>query len=217
MIASLVTHTPKIEYWLAFMARVSSPKNQERMEKGELDGTGLIRYCADHGHWSIFQMANVVMKIKTTRAISAQIIRHRSFSFQEFSQRYSAMDQDIPIPEMRIKCDKNRQSSTEVIQADGLDSNDYLLELIHEQCGTASWTYNELIEHGVAPETARMILPLCTPTKLYMNGTVRSWIHYLEVRCKEDTQKEHREVALACRKILADLLPTCAEVFNWKE
>jgi len=210
MIASIVHHTPNPEYWIAYLARVSSPKNQERMEKGELDGAGLIRYCAEHGHWSVFEMANVVMKIKTTRAISAQILRHRSFSFQEFSQRYSKVE-SFRNPEMRAAGSSNRQSSQEVMKSDRV------LELVENGVFEAYQSYKKLLEGGVAPETARMILPLCTPTKLYMNGTVRSWIHYLEVRCKEDTQKEHREVALACRKVLADLLPTCAEVFGWKE
>lgn len=207
----IVTHTPDPEYWIEYCARVSSPKNQELMEKGELTPGKLIKFCADHGHWSIFELANVVMEIETTRAISAQILRHRSFSFQEFSTRYSKVNKSfLTLPEIRRAGAKNRQSSLEPM------TDEETTNLVRDSLSSSWDTYEKLLEAGAAPETARAVLPLCTPTKLFMNGTVRSWIHYLQVRCKPDTQKEHREVALTVRAELAKILPICAEVFSWK-
>lgn len=208
--ARIVTHTQDPEYWIGYCARVSSPKNQERMAKGELTEAGLLKYCAEHGHWSVFEMANVVMEIKTTRAISAQIIRHRSFAFQEFSARYATVASPASAPEMRAAGAKNRQSSMEPIETHSV------LGLVEDAVIGAFEKYKTLIEdHGVAQETARMILPMCSPTVLYMNGTVRSWIHYLQVRCNPDVQKEHREVALSVRRELSRLLPTCSQIFGW--
>jgi len=209
MMIKIIAYTPDPEFIMAYCARASSPKNQEKMNRGELSPAGLLRSCAKHGHWSVFEMANVVVEAHTTRAISAQIIRHRSFSFAEFSQRYSEVKEAIPAPEMRRSGSTNRQSSLEPM-------NDPLIDRKVSDSIESCWkTYKDLVERGVATETARMVLPLCTPTKLYMNGTVRSWIHYLALRCKPDTQKEHREIALAIRSELAKILPTCAEAFEW--
>lgn len=207
----IVTFTPDPEYVIGYCARASSPKNQERMEKGELTAAGLLKFCAEHGHWSVFEMANVVMEIHTSRAISAQLLRHKSFSFQEFSQRYAQVQRDkFKLPEMRKAHKKNRQSSTDKIDDKSIES------LVNTSVFDSLDAYEFLINQGVAPECARMLLPMCSPTKLYMNGTIRSWIHYLAVRCKEDTQKEHREIALAIRGELSKILPTCAEAFDWK-
>ena len=206
----LITITPRAEETMGYCARASSPKNQKRMEAGELSAAGLLKWCADKGHWSVFEMANAVFEIKTTRAISAQILRHRSFSFQEFSQRYAVVDtKDIETPELRMASTKNRQSSTE------LSIDPAHRGLVMDAIRQAIQSYNALIADGVATETARMVLPMCTPTTLYMNGTIRSWVHYLALRCSEDTQKEHRLVAEEIRSILALELPTCAEAFGW--
>jgi thymidylate synthase (FAD) len=203
----VVAHTPEAEKIMGYCARASSPKNQKRMEKGELSASGLLKYCAKEGHWSVFEMANVVVEIQTTRAISAQILRHRSFSFQEFSQRYAKIEESIPAPEMRLSGAKNRQSSLAVTHK--------FDEEVQECIDGVYEFYLHLIDSGVATETARMVLPMCTPTKLYMNGTVRSWIHFLDVRCKDDVQKEHRLVADAVRSELGKILPTCKEAFGW--
>lgn len=203
----VVAFTPLPEHVMGYCARASSPKNQEKMDRGELTAAGLLKFCADHGHWSVFEMANVVMHIRTTRAISAQILRHRSFSFQEFSQRYAEVTDPIPSPEMRKAGATNRQSSLEVTE----EFSDEVMASIH----SSEEMYRSLIKRGVATETARMVLPMCSPTRLYMNGTVRSWIHYVALRCKQDVQKEHRLVALAIREKLSKILPVCAEAFSW--
>ncbi len=206
----IVTHTKDPEHVMGYCARASSPKNQKRMEEGELGAAGLLRHCAEKGHWSVFEMANVVVEIDTTRAISAQILRHRSFSFQEFSQRYARVNTlDINLPEQRQAGAKNRQSSLDVIE------DIRIKKTVHEAIQFSIAAYNELVDDGVATETARMVLPMCSPTRLYMNGTVRSWVHYLNLRCKPDVQKEHRQIAIEIRAVLAELLPICAEVFEW--
>lgn len=206
----LITLTKDAEEIMGYCARASSPKNQKRMEDGELTAAGLLKHCAKSGHWSVFEMANAVVEIRTTRAISAQILRHRSFSFQEFSQRYAAVDtSELELPEMRRGGTKNRQSSAEVI-------DDYSVRLrVSRAISMSVQTYDDLVEAGVATETARMVLPMCAPTKLYMNGTIRSWVHYLALRCKPDVQKEHRLVAEGIRDLLAERLPVCKEAFDW--
>jgi thymidylate synthase (FAD) len=208
----LITITPDAEHIMGYCARASSPKNQARMDSGELTAAGLLKHCAKSGHWSVFEMANAVFEIETTRAISAQILRHRSFSFQEFSQRYAAVNpDDFSTPEMRRGGTKNRQSS-----ADVMDDSDTQF-VVNRSILRSVDAYESLLKAGVATETARMVLPMCSPTKLYMNGTIRSWVHYLALRCKPDVQKEHRLIALDIRAELAELLPTCAEAFGWKE
>jgi thymidylate synthase (FAD) len=171
---------------IAYCARVSNPSNQHN------SGTApnLLRYLIEHKHWSPFEMVNMCVSIETSRAIAAQILRHRSFSFQEFSQRYAAVDTDAHEPtEMRYSHEKNRQSSVHVME------KTLLIAAVDDTVKSAFDVYELLLKEGVASETARMVLPLCTRTKLYMNGTIRSWIHYLEQRCDEHTQKEHRQIA----------------------
>lgn len=212
MSVRIVTHTPDPEHLMGYCARVSSPKNQKRMEAGELGSAGLLKFCSDHGHWSVFELANVVMEVKTTRAISAQILRHRSFACQELSQRYRKIDELPQLPEMRLAGSKNRQSSLDVVNTPEVKG------IVEDAVCDAFEKYDALVaNHGIATETARMILPMCAPTTLYMNGTVRSWIHYISVRCKPDVQKEHREIALAIRRELSKILPICAEAFGWND
>jgi thymidylate synthase (FAD) len=173
-------------------ARVSNPNNQLNTSTGDK----LIKYCVDHGHWSIFEQAFMTVEIKTSRAIAQQIVRHRSFTFQEFSQRYSTVYEMEPI-EMRKQAEHNRQSSTEVVE----DAT--CAQLISMLNTVASKTYDELLKKGVARECARMVLPLATQTTLYMSGSCRSFVHYIDLRTKEDTQKEHRDVALAVKNIFS--------------
>lgn len=208
--ASLLWITPEPEKIIEYCARVSSPGNQEKMDTGELAPGRLLRYCAEHGHWSVFDMASACVSIHTTRDISAQIIRHRSFTFQEFSTRYAAVTDEIEAPELRRQGETNRQSSIYDETAAVAFQED-----VADHIAAARDLYRRMIERGIARECARRILPLCTPTRMYMAGTIRSWIHYFEVRCKETTQPEHRDVALKCRKILARHLPVISEAFGW--
>lgn len=206
--AKLVWITPEAEKHIAYCARVSNPANQDNPEISRL-----LKYCIKHGHWSIFEMASMCVEIKTTRAISAQILRHRSFSFQEFSQRYAVVEDGIELPEIRLAGATNRQSSLplpdELTQNQQNCLNDARLMLIEHQV-----IYTNLIKAGIAPETARMFLPLCTPTTMYMTGTIRSWIHYVQLRTKIDTQKEHRGIAVAINNILWDNIPTTMQAME---
>lgn len=180
-------------------ARVSNPDNQ----LNTLTGPKLLAYCIKHGHWSVFEQADMTVEIKTSRAIAAQILRHRSFSFQEFSQRYADAPGIEPV-ELRKQAESNRQSSTEVIY------DEETLGLVYKARKTCEFAYQQLLEAGVARECARMILPLATSTTLYMKGSVRSWIHYLSVRCDRHTQKEHRLIAEEIRGIFGELFPVTA-------
>jgi thymidylate synthase (FAD) len=187
------------------IARVSNPSNENNTETMG----GLIAYMIKHKHWSPFEMVDMTVKITTSRAIAAQILRHRSFSFQEFSQRYSEINTIEPI-EFRKQSEKNRQSSEEV------HPDDAKYRIQFEEIGDLLVTmYSEMVEKGIAKECARMILPLATTTTLYMKGSVRSWIHYLQLRCAEDTQLEHRFVADQIKRIFSIQFPRVAkEVFN---
>jgi len=185
---------------ISYCARVSNPANQLNVETAPR----LLRYCVKHGHWSIFETASMTVEIVTSRAIAAQLLRHRSFTFQEFSQRY-AESQTYEITELRTQDAKNRQGSGVVIDDNQLKKN------VDNAVLTSFICYKILIESGVSKETARMVLPLCTQTTLYMTGNVRSWIHYLEQRCAEGTQKEHRDVAQAIKQIFTVQFPTVAE------
>jgi len=203
----LVTITPDAEKLIAYMARVSS-SHQDNPEYEKL-----IRYLIDHAHWSPFEMCHAVIELNTSRAIAQQILRHRSFSFQEFSQRYSS---DIPgDPEFswgREQADKNRQSS--VVEFD--DDTQIEWEAIQRRAfNAANNAYQQALDLGVAREQARMLLPLATPTRLYMSGSIRSWIHYIQLRTQADTQLEHREVAEECQLILAKELPTIGKILGW--
>jgi len=199
----LIWITPEAEQVIGYCARVSNPANQDNP-----DVARLLSYCINHGHWSIFEMASMCVEIKTTRAIAPQILRHRSFSFQEFSQRYAEVH-DYPIlGEMRLAGTTNRQSSQPLPERAELDPDMQGVILDAElSVSRGYWTYNNLIKAGIAAETARMVLPLCCPTTLYMSGTIRSWIHYMQLRTQEDTQLEHREIADSIKALMAEHLP----------
>jgi len=207
----LVSVTPDAEKHMAYCARVSNPANQEN-EKF----SGLLKYCIQHQHWSIFEQASMTVEINTTRGIAAQILRHRSFTYQEFSQRYAdtnLLNKTIPLPELRRQDDKNRQNSID-------DIPDYLkLTLtedirVHFEQGLR--LYNRLLEKGVAKECARFVLPLATPTRLYMTGSIRSWIHYIDLRSAHGTQKEHMEIAELVRCVFTCQFPAVSEALGWK-
>ena len=185
---------------IAYCARVSNPTNQLNTETAPK----LLKFLVKHKHWSPFEMVDMTLEIKTSRAIAAQILRHRSFSFQEFSQRYSQA-QVLEKLELRKQAAKNRQSSTDEYQ------NSTLQAKVREHIAKGISLYNNLIEDGVAKESARMILPLTVETTMYMKGSIRSWAHYIDLRTEENTQKEHREIAEACKEIFKQNLPTVSE------
>jgi thymidylate synthase (FAD) len=198
--ATLVHITPNAEELISYMARVSNPSNQSNTETS----AKLIGYLIKHNHWSPFEMVNMCVEIETTRSIAAQILRHRSFSFQEFSQRYAEVQLRPDLPEMRRQDTKNRQNSIDDLPLGVLHETD---KLVGEALVTAYRSYDRLLELGVAKECAREVLPLCTPTRLYMNGTVRSWLHYCDLRCGNGTQLEHRRIADQVRNIMCRELP----------
>ena len=205
----LISVTPDAEKHMAYCARVSNPANQEN-EKF----SGLLKYCIQHQHWSIFEQASMTVEINTTRGIAAQILRHRSFTYQEFSQRYAdtnLLNKTIPLPELRRQDDKNRQNSIDDIPA---YLSLTLTEDIRVHFEQALRLYNRLLEKGVAKECARFVLPLATPTRLYMTGSVRSWITYIALREKNGTQKEHMDIAKLCKEIFCGQFPTTAEALG---
>ena len=207
----LVSVTPDAEKHMAYVARVSNPKNQDNDKFA-----GLLKYCIQHGHWSVFEQAFMTVEINTTRGLAAQILRHRSFTFQEFSQRYadaSMLDETIPVPELRRQDTKNRQNST-----DDLDPklvHDYEIG-IRKHFENAMWLYKDMLDNGVAKECARFVLPLATPTRLYMTGSVRSWIHYIDLRSAHGTQKEHMDLVENVRSIFKEQFPTVSEALGWE-
>ena len=209
MTVKLVTVTPDAEQLMAYVARVSNPSNQDNEKYA-----GLLKYCIKHNHWSVFEQSSMTLEIETTRAIAAQVLRHRSFTFQEFSQRYAASTAlgDIPLPELRRQDTKNRQNST-----DDLDPK--MVETLNKQMNTLFSSslalYNQMLEDGVAKECARMVLPLATPTRIYMTGSCRSWIHYINLRSAHGTQKEHMVIAEACRKVFTEQFPAVSEALEW--
>ena len=195
---------------MGYIARVSNPQNQENPNVA-----GLLKYCIKHNHWSVFEQAHMTLEIQTNRGIAAQILRHRSFTYQEFSQRYAdigLLDSDIPVPELRRQDTKNRQNSI-----DDLDPEKVFVmnKMIQDLFKDAQDTYNFLLSQGVAKECARFVLPLATPTKIYMTGSVRSWIHYIDLRSAHGTQKEHMDIANACKQIFVEQFPICAEALEW--
>jgi len=212
MNVELISITPDAEKTIAYCARVSNPKGQDRDEYAKL-----LKYCIDHGHWSIFEMANMVLEIETTRGIAAQILRHRSFSFQEFSQRYadaSFLGEKINPPQLRSQDEKNRQNSIDDIDIEAqIKYNSQIRELFSR----SKALYDDMIKAGVAKECARFVLPLATTTKMYMNGTIRSWIHYINLRSGHGTQKEHMDVANKCKEIFIQQLPVVAEALGWND
>jgi thymidylate synthase (FAD) len=212
MNVELISITPDAEKTIAYCARVSNPAGQDRDEYSKL-----LKYCIDHGHWSIFEMANMVLEIETTRGIAAQILRHRSFSFQEFSQRYADTNlivEDIKPPDLRVQDEKNRQNSL-----DSLADNDKILwsRIIQDHFRKSQYIYDEMLKVGIAKECARFVLPIATPTKMYMNGTIRSWIHYINLRSANGTQREHMDVANQCKEIFIQQLPVVSEALGWND
>ena len=211
MSVKLVSVTPDAEKNMAYVARVSNPNNQENPNYAKLLG-----YCIKHNHWSVFEQSFMTLEIETTRGLAAQILRHRSFTYQEFSQRYadsSLLAETIPVPELRRQDTKNRQNSIDDI--DQYTQQQYERKIkIHFDA--AMNLYQEMLNDGIAKECARFVLPLATPTRLYMSGSCRSWIHYIQLRSANGTQKEHMDIAEACKKIFAEQFPTVAEALEWK-
>jgi len=208
----LISVTPDAEKHMAYCARVSNPNNQDND-----NFSGLLKYCIKHQHWSIFEQATMTLEINTTRGIAAQVLRHRSFTFQEFSQRYadsSLLGKTIPLPELRRQDTKNRQNSID-------DLDPFLVQRMELQMQTlfdsSMALYNQMLEAGVAKECARFVLPLATPTRLYMTGSVRSWIHYIDLRSANGTQKEHMDIALGAKEIFCEQFPAVAEAMEWTE
>jgi thymidylate synthase (FAD) len=206
MTVKLISVTPDAEQTMAYIARVSNPANQDSENYA-----GLLRYCIKHNHWSVFEQSTMSLEIETNRGIAAQILRHRSFTFQEFSQRYAdtnLITENIPIPELRKQDTKNRQNSTD-------DLGDYVKlkfqSEIAELFAHSNNLYKRMLEAGVAKECARFVLPLATPTRIYMTGSCRSWITYIALREKSGTQKEHMDIAKACKSVFAEQFPICYE------
>ena len=206
----LISVTPDAEKHIAYVARVSNPKNQNNE-----NFAGLLKYCIKHGHWSIFEQSFMTLEIETTRGIAAQILRHRSFTYQEFSQRYadSNLLGEVELPELRRQDSKNRQNSI-----DDLDPE--VVEKLNKQMNTlfssAFSLYNQMLEKGVAKECARFVLPLATPTRIYMTGSARSWIHYINLRSGHGTQKEHMDIANECKSIFVEQFPSVAQAMEWE-
>ncbi len=197
---------------ISYVARVSNPNNQLNFDTS----AGLLRYCIKHEHWSIFEQASMTLEINTTRGLAAQILRHRSFTYQEFSQRYadsSLLAQDIPLPDLRRQDTKNRQNSIDDI--DPFTRQRYEI-LIQKHFREGMDLYREMIDEGIAKECARFALPLATPTRIYMTGSVRSWIHYINLRSANGTQKEHMDIAEGCKCIFICQFPEVAEALGWE-
>jgi len=206
----LISVTPDAEKHIAYCARVSNPQNQEN-EKF----SGLLKYCIKHQHWSIFEQAFMTLELNTSRGIAAQVLRHRSFTYQEFSQRYADvnwLDSGIPIPELRRQDEKNRQNSIDDIDPEQIK---FLNQRIEKYFNEGMDLYNELLREGIAKECARFVLPLAVPTRLYMTGSIRSWIHYIDLRSANGTQKEHMDIALGAKKIFCEQFPAVAEAMEW--
>ena len=209
MTIKLVSVSPDAEKTMAHIARVSNPNNQDNPNYA-----GLLRYCIKHNHWSVFEQSSMTLEIETTRAIAAQILRHRSFTFQEFSQRYAQSNElgNIKLPDLRRQDKKNRQNSID-------DLDPFIKQKLEAQMITlfssSQALYNQMIEEGVAKECARMVLPLCTPTRIYMTGSCRLWIHYIDLRTAHGTQKEHMDIAEACRSVFIEQFPIVSEALQW--
>ena len=210
MKVKLVTVTPDAEKQMGYIARVSNPQNQTNPAVA-----GLLGYCIKHGHWSVFEQAHMTVEIETTRGIAAQILRHRSFTFQEFSQRYANTNLlgEIPVPDLRSQDLKNRQNSNDDIPE---EQTKRLQDQIKRYFAEGIDLYNELIREGVAKECARFVLPLATPTRIYMTGSVRSWIHYIDLRSAHGTQKEHMDIVKEVRDIFKQQFPVCTNALNWE-
>ena len=206
---NLISVTPDAEQHMAYVARVSNPKNQDNDKFA-----GLLKYCIQHGHWSVFEQAFMTIEINTTRGIAAQILRHRSFTYQEFSQRYadSNLLGDIELPELRRQDDKNRQNSIDDLDPEMVDKFNRQMNTLFS---SAFGLYNQMLKAGVAKECARFVLPLATPTRIYMTGSCRSWIHYINLRSAHGTQKEHMDIANGCKRLFTEQFPAVSEALEW--
>ena len=213
MNVQLVTVTPDAEKTMGYVARVSNPANQENPNVA-----GLLKYCAKHQHWSVFEQAFMTLEISTTRAIAQQILRHRSFTYQEFSQRYADSTllcfDKIPLPALRRQDTKNRQNSIDDLDPFEVQNLELQMQTLFD---SSMALYEQMLKRGVAKECARNVLPLCVPTKMYMSGSVRSWIHYISLRSANGTQKEHMDIANACKDIFIEQFPTVAEALEWTD
>ena len=206
----LVSVTPDAEKTMGYVARVSNPNNQDNPKVA-----GLLSYCIKHGHWSVFEQAHMTIEINTTRGLAAQILRHRSFTYQEFSQRYadvSYLREHIPLPELRSQDTKNRQNSIDDVDPLVVDRFNKEMRK-HFDAGID--LYKSMLHAGIAKECARFVLPLATPTRLYMTGSVRSWVHYIDLRSAHGTQKEHMEIAEMCRDIFKQQFPIVSNALEW--
>ena len=209
--AKLISVTPDAEATMGRVARVSNPSNQNNP-----DIAGLLKYCVKHQHWSVFEQSFMTLEIETNRGIAAQILRHRSFTYQEFSQRYadsSLLGESIPMFDLRSQDTKNRQNSIDDIDERVKDAFE---TKIKKHMYDSMSLYQEMLDANIAKECARFILPLATPTRIYMSGSCRSWIHYIDLRSGHGTQLEHMNIANACKEIFVEQFPTVAEALNWK-
>tara|TARA_B100001287_G_scaffold266281_1_gene260078 strand:+ start:179 stop:829 length:651 start_codon:yes stop_codon:yes gene_type:complete len=207
----LISVTPEAEKLMGYVARVSNPNNQDNPNVA-----GLLKYCVKHQHWSVFEQSYMTLEIETTRGLAAQILRHRSFTFQEFSQRYadsSMLADRISLPELRRQDKKNRQNSIDDI--DPFVNQEFQIKM-QKHFDAAMELYQEMLNFGVAKECARFVLPLATPTRIYMTGSCRSWIHYISLRSANGTQKEHMDIANDCKRIFIEQFPICAEALEWQ-
>ena len=207
---TLVQATPNPEETMAYVARVSNPKNQDNPSF-----EGLLKYCIKHGHWSVFEQAYMTLEIQTSRAIAAQILRHRSFTYQEFSQRYAdstLLSDTIPMPKLRRQDTKNRQNSIDDVDPFVRQQFEIAMQRYFEE---GLDLYRTMLDKGIAKECARMVLPLAVPTRIYMTGSCRSWIHYIALRSANGTQAEHMDIANQAKAIFCEQYPTVGKAMEW--
>jgi thymidylate synthase (FAD) len=210
MNVKLISVTPDAEKMMGYVARVSNPSNQENPKVA-----GLLKYCVKHQHWSVFEQSFMTLEIETTRGLAAQILRHRSFTFQEFSQRYadsSMLADTIPLFDLRRQDTKNRQNSIDDINPHTRQNFEMKIQ---KHFDDAMQLYQEMLAAGIAKECSRFVLPLAVPTRIYMSGSCRSWVHYIDLRSAHGTQKEHMDIAEACKKVFVEQFPTVAEALEW--
>jgi len=210
MNVKLISVTPDAEKMMGYVARVSNPSNQENPKVA-----GLLKYCVKHQHWSVFEQSFMTLEIETTRGLAAQILRHRSFTFQEFSQRYadsSMLADTIPLFDLRRQDTKNRQNSIDDINPHTRQNFEIKIQ---KHFDDAMQLYQEMLAAGIAKECSRFVLPLAVPTRIYMSGSCRSWIHYIDLRSAHGTQKEHMDISEACKKVFVEQFPTVAEALEW--
>jgi thymidylate synthase (FAD) len=208
--AKLTALTPDAEKTIAYIARVSNPANQENA-----NFKGLLKYCIKNHHWSVFEQAFMTLEVETSRAICTQILRHRSFTFQQFSQRYadnSVLTDEIPLFDLRIQDSKNRQNSIDNMSD---EEKEKWYKEVDAHFAQSMDLYQRMLAAGIAKESARFVLPENMPARIYMSGSIRSWIHYIELRSANGTQKEHQQVAELCKQIFCEQLPTIAEALGW--